>query len=206
MKRIRISKHLAKRITSSIVITLIILGSGVDTIDAYAPDTNESADVMDPVLTPDSDPEVQQLKEVVQKLSTDVSELTCLYRIVGSETHVVSEQRIIAWVVRNRVQKGMYGKGYCGVAYAPLQFSGLTHKADPNYSKNNAAQLGNPYDESWASAERIAREVYNASSTENPIGPHVTHFYSPQLASPAWAQKLTYEFSSGNRFRFYSNK
>lgn len=209
MKRKRFSTHFAQKITSIIVTSLVILGSGVDTIDAFAPDINESADLMDPVLTPESDPEIEELKKVSRQLSTDVSELTCLYRVIGSESHVESEQRIIAWVVRNRVEKGIYGKGYCGVAYAKLQFSGLTHRGDPNYAKNNGAQLGNPYDASWVSAERIAREVYNASPSNRPIGKDVTHFYSPNLVNPGWAEHFEHEFSSTvdgvTRFRFYSS-
>jgi hypothetical protein len=209
MKRISISTHFAKKITSIACISMIVLGSGVDTLDAYAPDTQRSSEVMDPVLTPKVDHHVEELKQQVQALSKDSNEILWLARVLYSETKRADEQRIIAWVVRNRLEIGTWGNSYQRVALSSHQFSGL-NSFDRNYAHNISRDFTST-EPAWKMAVEIAKDVYYAPASERPIGTSVTHFYSPNVVSaPAWAQgKIpVHESTDGTdfvRFAFFEN-
>lgn len=188
---------------------MIVLGSGVDTIDAYAPDTQKSSEVMDPVLTPTIDYKVEDLKQQVQTLSKDSNEILWLARVLYSETKRSDEQRIIAWVVRNRVENGYWGKTYQSVSTARHQFSGL-HSYDRNYSHNISRNFSST-EPAWKTAVDIAREVYYAPASDRAISKSVQYFLSPNALTrmPDWAlgQTPVHETTEGGdfvRFAFYA--
>lgn len=120
--------------------------------------------------------------------STDKREILWLARIMYSETKRPDEQRLIGWVVRNRVDTGYTGRTYEDVAKHSGQFSGL-QPYDARY-EHNISRWRSSSGESWQVALDIAKEVYFADSSERPITLTTRHFYSPNAVSktPAWAQ------------------
>jgi hypothetical protein len=118
--------------------------------------------------------------------ATDKREILWLARILYSETKRTHEQRLVAWVVRNRVDTGYTGQTYEEVANHSAQFSGL-QPSDPRY-EHNMSRWWASNGESWESALKIAKEVYFAPESHRPFSVTTRHFYSPVAVSkPAWA-------------------
>jgi len=117
----------------------------------------------------------------------DKQEILWLARIIYSETKRPNEQRLIAWVVRNRVDTGYTGRTYESVANHASQFSGL-HSYDSRY-EHNMSRWWASQGKSWRSALRIAKSVYFAPESERPFAKTTRHFYSPISVydKPAWA-------------------
>lgn len=138
-------------------------------------------------------------------------ELLWFARAVYSETKVPDEQRLIAWVIRNRVESGKYADTYMGVVLQPKQFSGL-NATDRHYHTNTTLVPGDIVD-GWESAQATAREVYYADSADRPIAETTWHFYSPISVrrTPAWAQdehpvqQVHDPVTQAVRFAFYAN-
>ena len=122
-------------------------------------------------------------------LSSPVArEILWLARIVYSESKLSQEQIVVAWVVRNRVKSQFRGAtSYEGVARDPNQFSGLT-PGDNQYQINTKLDYGDIKNNSWQNSIEIARAVYFADESLNPIAPTVRHFYSPisVIKDPKW--------------------
>ena len=119
---------------------------------------------------------------------TDKNEILWLARIMYSETKRADEQRIIAWVVRNRVDTGYNGQSYESVARYSGQFSGL-QPYDARY-EHNMSRYQSSDGTSWQNALTIAKDVYFADESERPFALTVRHFYSPNAVSrtPDWAK------------------
>ena len=139
----------------------------------------------------------------------DLEELLWLSRILYSETKNVEEMRMVAWVVRNRVEtKYRKASTYQETALSPSQFSGLNHH-DEQYENNMALGFKDKKNQSWQNALAVAHEVYFAPSGDRPFGMSVRHFYSPISVSstPLWADEgeliLSIDSSAGVRFAFY---
>lgn len=135
-----------------------------------------------------------------------------LARVIYSETKRPSEQELVAWVVRNRVETGYRGKStYRDVVLDRYQFSAF----NPNTrTRSHYASL------EWDSKERgfaralaIAATVATADWSERPFSETTRHFYSrrsmPGGATPAWAQNMQPvdldRHVEPDRFRFYAN-
>ncbi|MCA1807554.1 MAG: cell wall hydrolase [Actinobacteria bacterium] len=118
----------------------------------------------------------------------DKREVLWLARIMYSETKRAEEQKLIGWVVRNRVDTGYTGRTYEDVAKYSAQFSGL-HPTDKRY-EHNISRWYKSSGESWQSALSLAKEVYFADDSERPLALTTRHFYSPNAVSrtPAWAK------------------
>jgi len=114
-------------------------------------------------------------------------EILWLARIIYSETKKESEQVLVAWIVRNRVDTEFRGSTYEQVAKSPAQFSGL-HSGDAQYSHNISREYESA-GESWKKALSIAKAVYFADESLRPFPETVRHFYSPRsvLVDPDWA-------------------
>jgi hypothetical protein len=146
------------------------------------------------------------------KAVSDESEILWFARILYSETKDSNEMRLIAWVVRNRVETNYRGNTYQSVAQSKNQFSGLS-PADPNYKINTTLD----YDDTipaWKNALSVAKEVFYAPDSERPFAQNVRHFYSPvsTSTSPSWAHKEDLALvvpsstpSGAPRFEFYSD-
>lgn len=142
--------------------------------------------------------------------ATDKREILWLARILYSETKRPHEQRLVGWVVRNRVDTGYTGRTYERVANRSAQFSGL-HPSDPQYEHNMSRWWASD-GESWESALRIAKQVYFAPENERPFSVTTRHFYSPVAVydKPHWARgrKAVRVIKSSHqnqpRFAFYA--
>ena len=144
-------------------------------------------------------------------LTRDEEEILWLARVLYSETKRASEQRLIAWVVRNRVETGFWdGHTYKAIATQPDQFSGLQPK-HPHYDYNISLSYSDTDNSHWNQALSIARSIYYAPSSERPFSQMTRHFYSPHAVTrhPQWASGQeaihTVEANDGRiRFAFYS--
>lgn len=94
-----------------------------------------------------------------------------------------SSRRAIAWVIRNRFTKKIFGDSYRGIVLKPLQFS-CWRKNDPNYKvlqnpgKNGKSKYEKQSDQqAWQRCKETFREVFNAPESDNPI-PQVCHYFS----------------------------
>jgi spore germination cell wall hydrolase CwlJ-like protein len=141
--------------------------------------------------------------------ATDKEEILWLARIVYSETKRPHEQRLVAWVVRNRVDTGYTGQTYEAVANHSSQFSGL-QPSDPRY-EHNMSRWWASQGHSWNNALRIAKEVYFAPESERPFSVTTRHFYSPVAVSkPDWARGreavrvINSSHARAPRFAFYA--
>lgn len=141
---------------------------------------------------------------------TDKREILWLARIIYSETKRSEEQKLVGWVVRNRVDTGYTGHTYEDVAKHSSQFSGL-HPGDPRY-EHNMSRWYSSSGASWESALAIAKEVYFADPSSRPFNKLTRHFYSPMAVSndPGWVhgQKAVRvvkdPYTNQTRFAFYS--
>lgn len=117
----------------------------------------------------------------------DKREILWLARIIYSETKRPREQRLVAWVVRNRVDTGYTGQTYEAVANHSAQFSGL-QPYDSRY-QHNVSRYWASKGENWQTALEIAQEVYFAPESARPFSVTTRHFYSPVAVNkPAWAR------------------
>lgn len=124
----------------------------------------------------------------------EADEVLWLARCLLSEADRAEEQRLVAWVVRNRVETRYRGSTYREVILEPYQFSAFN---TPSPRRDEILRL-TPYSTSawgWQTAVEIALEVYQAPETARPFPVTVRHFYSPismpEHRAPQWAQGRT---------------
>uniref|UniRef100_A0A7V2F767 Cell wall hydrolase SleB domain-containing protein n=1 Tax=Rhodothermus marinus TaxID=29549 RepID=A0A7V2F767_RHOMR len=138
-------------------------------------------------------------------------EVLWLARCIYSETDRPEEQRLVAWVVRNRVETRYRGDTYREVVLEPLQFSAFNRPSPRrDFILSLTPQATAP---GWQQALRIALEVYQAPASARPFPITVRHFYSPISMSttdpPPWAQAgVPFEGAAvaaidPQRFRFF---
>lgn len=195
-----------------IVASLTGLGGTIAT-EAHAPNEAE-AQLMGESQSADANraATIEKLAAEIRQIAYDEEQVLWLARILYSETKRSDEMPYIAWVVRNRVELGHrafdYETGinnYKGAALAKSQFSGMHPNLDHNAARNLAMSYDTVGVSAWNEALRIAEEVYYADEAARVLDKYVTHFYSPYIPKPAWAEKGTevYRFAD-NRFVFYA--
>lgn len=140
----------------------------------------------------------------------EADEVVWLARCLYSETAREDEQRLVAWVVRNRVETGFRGETYRDAVLNPAQFSAF-NRPSPRRTYILNLSLDSP-SRSWKQALEVAYEVYAAPDEDRPFPITTRHFYSPVSMSrggaPDWtrdhrpipAERLGVDSS---RFRFY---
>ncbi len=104
-------------------------------------------------------------------------EVLWLARCIYSESNRPEEQRLVAWVVRNRVETRYRGDTYREVVLEPRQFSAFnrpTPRRDLILSLTPRSTVPG-----WQQALRIALEVFQAPPSARPFPITVRHFYSP---------------------------
>ena len=144
----------------------------------------------------------------------DVSEdVLWLARCIYSETKRPQEQRLVAWVIRNRVETGYRGqRTYQSTVLDPYQFSAF----NPGSAKRRLyLSLDADSDAmGWGKALEAAYEVYHAPEADRPFDRKTRHFYSERSMrggrTPAWARGKTPVQPTSfrpdpRRFRFYSS-
>src|SRR5690606_8036394 len=133
-----------------------------------------------------------------------------LARCIYSESDRPDEQRLVAWVVRNRVETGFRGSTYRDVVLEDRQFSAFN---EPTPRRERILALtADDGPAAWQKALSIAREVYSAHASERPFPVTTRHFYSPvsmrNRAVPHWAiDQASLPLASlgvdPNRFQFF---
>lgn len=118
-----------------------------------------------------------------------LDEVVWLARCLYSESDRADEQRLVAWVVRNRVETGFRGTTYRSVVLEPRQFSAFNRPTPRRrYLLGLDAGSGAP---AWRSALAVALDVYRAPADTRPFEQTTRHFYSPVSmpggAVPHWA-------------------
>lgn len=138
-------------------------------------------------------------------------EILWLARGVYSETKNEEEMRLIAWVIRNRVETKYRGTTYQEVLTSEKQFSGL-HISSSEYKNNRSLDYSDTKNKDWRVALAIAKEVFTVDESTRPFPKTVRHFYSPALidAAPEWAreenpyQNIAYLETPKPNFVFYN--
>jgi hypothetical protein len=120
----------------------------------------------------------------------EADEVLWLARCLYSETQKPREQRLVAWVVRNRVETEFRGKTYREVVLNPAQFSAF-NRPSPRRRYILNLDLESP-SAAWKQALDIAYEVYAADPDDRPFPITTRHFYSPISMStgspPHWTR------------------
>ena len=151
------------------------------------------------------------VREHLQRMRPfEMDEVLWLARCVLSETNRAHEQRLVAWVVRNRYETGYRGDTYREVVLEPRQFSAFNA---PSPRRTYLLSLNqNSMAAAWRQALRIAMDVYEAPAAKRPFPITTRHFYSPVSMAggrtPPWAARAEpLPAASLNlddrRFRFY---
>jgi len=135
-----------------------------------------------------------------------------LARAIYSETKLLHEQELVAWVIRNRVETGYRGQtAYKDVVLDPYQFSAF----NPDASKRSFHLSLTPEVElpAWQQALWIAHYVRHADPVYRPFSQETRHFYSQRSMRdrdhPYWARGQEFVTPGWNynvnewRFRFY---
>lgn len=156
------------------------------------------------------DPEGSVTERIREMPLREADEVLWLARCIYSETSRPHEQRLVAWVVRNRVETGFRGTTYREAVLNPAQFSAFNR---PSPRRRYILNLGlDSPSRAWKRALEIAYEVYTGSPDDRPFPITTRHFYSPVSMSPdrppAWTRNHTpipaRELGVDSaRFRFY---
>ncbi len=107
--------------------------------------------------------------------------MLCIWREAQNQSPL--GQEAVAWVIRNRVDRGKYGKGWIGVILKPWQFSSF------NANDPMAAKLPMPLtDIAYQSCLLAAKHVYDKTSADPTFG--ATHYFADSMAAnpPSWAK------------------
>ena len=171
-------------------------------------------DAAGPLITEPVAPPIRLVsdEESLREDARAEQDILWLARCAYSETKRPHEQRLVAWVVRNRVETEYRGRStYKDIVLDPFQFSAF-NPGGPKRGEMLALTL-NSQVPGWQKALHVAREVYDASHVERPFNSKTRHFYSEQSmvdrAAPAWARGRRAVTPQGvrvepKRFRFYA--
>jgi hypothetical protein len=140
-------------------------------------------------------------------------ELLWLARALYSETKREYEQKLVAWVIRNRVETGYRGRySYRATILDPFQFSAF----NPNSTtRERLVELGLATPgRKWRQSLRVARDVMLSDGTDRPFPVATRHFYSERSLGdqgpPNWIEGREpldaryVRHIDAQRFRFYS--
>ena len=156
---------------------------------------------------PDEPPVTERVRGLPLR---EADEVLWLARCLYSETQKPQEQRLVAWVIRNRVETEFRGKTYREVVLNPAQFSAF-NRPSPRRRYILNLDLESP-SAAWKQALEIAYEVYTAEAGDRPFPITTRHFYSPISMStgrpPHWTRNhepipLERLGIDSTRFRFY---
>jgi Cell Wall Hydrolase len=140
-----------------------------------------------------------------------MDEVLWLARAVLSESDRTEEQRLVAWVIRNRVETNFRGDTYRDVVLEPRQFSAFnsaTPRRDYILGLDQSDKVP-----SWMNALAVSINVYQSRARDRPFGIDTRHYYSPVSmvgpSEPTWAASGRPLSSPAmgidpNRFRFFA--
>ncbi|MEM1269681.1 MAG: cell wall hydrolase [Bacteroidota bacterium] len=196
---------------------MMTLGAGFLTVNPFKAEMRppEPLELIEARPAEPIDPSMRRLHNETY-VAQDVFENAKLWlaRCIYSETKRPDEQRLVAWVVRNRVETAFRGRTtYQRVVLDPYQFSAFN---PGEYSRRHFMSLKPSYNErTWQQALNIAEEVLLADPLARPFALNTRHFYSERsmpshMRHPRWAKNRVpvnlADFDiDERRFRFYSN-
>ena len=151
-------------------------------------------------------------------ITGEAEETSWLARAIYSESKREEEQRLVAWVIRNRVETAYRGRDtYKRVVLDPYQFSAFNPGSRSRRYYSGLAETDSI--PGWQQALTIADEVIKADFSERPFPIETRHFYSERsmpgvlnpdsgAVAPHWisdgSQQFVHHVSiDGKRFRFY---
>lgn len=123
----------------------------------------------------------------------------CIWREARGE---VDEAKYgVAWVVKNRVDKGTFGTGYAGVILKPFQFSSFNGMGKNGLVDANTMKFPIPQtDRAFGACLLAAKRVYEASA---PDPTHGSQFYhDDSIAPPNWTKNMVFKVKLG-KLSFY---
>lgn len=139
-------------------------------------------------------PAASDLRAQLARLSPfQQDEVLWLARCMYSESDRAHEQRLVAWVVRNRAETDFRGTTYREVVLEPKQFSAFNK---PSRRRTHILNLdAYSLSRAWRRTLGLALEVYHAPASERPFPITTRHFYSPISMqggrTPHWAKNET---------------
>ncbi len=145
------------------------------------------------VAQPAEAPSGSALRAQLGRLSPfQQDEVLWLARCIYSESDRGHEQRLVAWVVRNRAETDYRGTNYREVVLEPRQFSAFN---EPSIRRNHILSLTpHSLSKAWRRALAIALDVYQAPASKRPFPIATRHFYSPVSMkggrTPRWAKNV----------------
>jgi hypothetical protein len=159
------------------------------------------------VSTDDTADTIAQIRELPPRA---VDEVVWLARCIYSESNRSHEQRLVAWVVRNRVETEFRGHTYRDAILTPAQFSAFN---TPTPRRRQLLNLTlDSQTPGWRQALEIAYSVYTAPGERRPFPITTRHFYSPVSMPTEQPPEWTNEHSPipsaslgvlPQRFKFY---
>lgn len=110
----------------------------------------------------------------------------------------VGGQQAVAWVFRNRIADGRWGKNLASVCLWRGQFSGWYVPRDSNFAY--ACGLDDA-DKTLVAMLQVVEEVMAQDASEDPtMG--ATHYYATSIPAPAWVPGATLTATIGHH-KFY---
>lgn len=190
----------------AVVVVSVVAASGAARTPIFAADARPAVSANLPSV---ADSVAERLRRLSPIASDDV---VWLARCIYSESNRPHEQRLVAWVVRNRVETRYRGSTYREVILEARQFSAFnepTQRRERILNLSPTSTFG-----PWQKALEIALDVYQAPGSDRPFPQTVRHFYSPVSMrgslQPHWADDGIEIASSSigvdpSRFRFFNN-
>lgn len=105
-------------------------------------------------------------------------------------------QQAVAWVIRNRLATGTWGKSLASVCLWRAQFSGWYMPSDPNFAA--ACDLANN-DPTLLALTKVLSDVMSADRSQDPTGGATSYYAVSMTTPPAWAASMTFCGRFGNQ-------
>lgn len=96
-------------------------------------------------------------------------------------------QKAVAWVMRNRITDGRWGKNLASVCLWKGQFSGWYMPRDPNFAYACGLSDADPV---CVKMGHIIGGVMAAPAIEDPVK-GATHYFATSIPDPAWVKDAT---------------
>jgi len=106
----------------------------------------------------------------------------------------IEGQRAVAWVMRNRIRDGRWGKNLASVCLWRGQFSGWYMPRDPNFAYACGLKNDDPV---LVKMRNVIDEVMAADQSKDPTN-GATHYFAITIPAPKWVLGATQIGRFGN--------
>jgi len=147
---------------------------------------------------------IRQLKDRLDRMQQRLHKsIRWTTRAIVSETTRPREMRVIAEIIRNRVESGWRGhQTYKGVILDPYQFSAFNPGRGTPSVYRAMTRENTPFPSIWREARGIAEKVLKAKREDLLTTRRVLHFHHRQV-TPKWAYRLERVEVGGRRLLAY---